>query len=221
MSFNKKLWTWLAAAALLASASLSDATAGVLIAATDGFQFGGSPTSAISTVTTSGATVGLRMVTPVPYPLNGIGPGPGFMYGGDPNSNTLRSVSYGGTLLSAIPTGVPSFCCNEQHALIGGTLYDAHYSEGIYTVDPVTGAVTSFNAQPSPVGIAAVGSDIWITNWDAGEVGTWDPVTNTFTAQFTTPGVAGALAWDPLNDILWVRVGSDGLVVPYTGRRTA
>ena len=60
-----------------------------------------------------------------------------------------------------------------------------------------------------------VGSTIWSTHWNARQVGTWDPATNTFTPVFTTPQLAGALAYDPGAGILWVgQLG--GMVVPYS-----
>ena len=32
---------------------------------------------------------------------------------------------------------------------------------------------------------------IWITHWGAHEVGIWDPTTNAFTPEFSTPSNAG------------------------------
>jgi len=59
-----------------------------------------------------------------------------------------------------------------------------------------------------------VGNTIWITQWSAQKVGTWDPSTNTFTMKFATPANAGGLAYDPVNGILWVGL-QGGSVVPY------
>ena len=56
--------------------------------------------------------------------------------------------------------------------------------------------------------------EIWITHWNARQVGTWDPATNTFTPRFTTPSRAGGLAWDERTQVLWVGM-QGGLVVPY------
>lgn len=55
---------------------------------------------------------------------------------------------------------------------------------------------------------------IWITKWGARQVGTWDPATNTFTLRFTTPDLAGGLAWDSGRKVLWVGLRG-GRVVPY------
>ncbi len=62
--------------------------------------------------------------------------------------------------------------------------------------------------------MAMVGSQQWITHWGAHQVGKWDPLSNVFTPVFNTPDAAGALAYDPTSDILWVgQLG--GMVVPY------
>jgi hypothetical protein len=55
---------------------------------------------------------------------------------------------------------------------------------------------------------------IWISKWNAQQVGTWDPATNTFTPRFTTPDLAGGLAWDSKSKVLWVGLVG-GRVVPY------
>jgi hypothetical protein len=58
------------------------------------------------------------------------------------------------------------------------------------------------------------GREIWISKWGPKQVGTWDPHTNTFTPRFTTPNLAGGLAWDGENKVLWVGMAG-GMVVPY------
>jgi hypothetical protein len=55
---------------------------------------------------------------------------------------------------------------------------------------------------------------IWVTRWAARQVGTWDPATNAFTPRFTTPDLAGGLAWDSGRKVLWVGLRG-GRVVPY------
>ncbi|MBV8774263.1 MAG: VPLPA-CTERM sorting domain-containing protein [Deltaproteobacteria bacterium] len=70
-------------------------------------------------------------------------------------------------------------------------------------------------AQPDVVGLADVGGTIWMTHWAAHQVGTWDPITNIFTPVFNTPDDAGALAFDPSSDLLWVgQLG--GQIIPYS-----
>ena len=74
--------------------------------------------------------------------------------------------------------------------------------------------------------MAFVGSELWISKWSGREVGTWNPITNTYVKKFDTDGVggvdgnAGGLAYDPFDDILWIGF-SGGLVVPWslTGTR--
>ena len=96
-----------------------------------------------------------------------------------------------------------------------GQLYHAHYADNIQQINPATGAVIQTFARSNVVGLALVGGTIWMTNWDARQVGTWDPATNVFAPIFTTPQLAGALAYDPDSGILWVgQLG--GQVVPYT-----
>ena len=74
--------------------------------------------------------------------------------------------------------------------------------------------------------MAHVNGEIWITKWDAREVGTWNPATNTYTKKFDTDadgvilGRAGGLAFDPFDNILWIGF-QGGIVAPYslTGTR--
>jgi hypothetical protein len=56
---------------------------------------------------------------------------------------------------------------------------------------------------------------LWITNWAAQQVGTWNPGTNIFTPVFSVPDLAGALAYDPDSNIMWVGQAG-GLVAPYS-----
>jgi hypothetical protein len=104
----------------------------------------------------------------------------------------------------------------------GELLYHPHWPLTIELVDPDSGAIVQTFAQTDVVGITFVddenGDDdtrqIWITKWGARQVGTWDPNTNTFTPRFMTPELAGGLAWDSRNRILWVGLFG-GQVVPY------
>src|SRR5205814_9334578 len=114
-----------------------------------------------------------------------------------------------------------NFCCNEDFAFDGATLYRVHYPDAIYKVDPATGAVLATYsagddpAFPSePVGITFIGDQIWVSRWTSREVGIWDPATNAFTAKFTVPNFAGGLAYDASSGVLWVgQLG--GCVEPY------
>ena len=189
--------------------------AGTLFIGTDTEEFNSVATSYLIKATVSGANFVSQTNIVLSYPLNGIGDGPGFLYSGDPSSNTLRTIDYNGNLLTSVSAGFPSTCCNEEMQFLGGNLYHAHYSDNIQQIDPTTGAVIQTFPQGDMVGLAVVGSTIWATKWSAEEVGTWDPATNIFTPVFSTPQFAGALAYDPDAGILWVgQLG--GQIVPYT-----
>ena len=209
-----KLLAMIGAVAGLCAAGGS-ASAATLFLGTDTEVFDNLPTNYLVAATVNGANYVSQNNIPLAFPLNGLGDGPGFLYAGDPNTNTLRTVSYSGNLLSSISAGFPSGCCNESMRDVGGKFYHAHWDTNIQQIDPGTGAVIQTFARPGVVGMALVGSTIWITDWEANEVGTWDPGTNTFTSEFTTPDHAGALAYDSASGIMWVGQ-LNGQVVPYT-----
>lgn len=190
------------------------ATAGTLFIGTDTEEFNGLSASYLFKATVSGPNFVSETAIPLDFALNGIGDGPGFLYAGDPNTNGFRTIDYNGNLLTSTTGGFPNSCCNEEMQFSGGKLYHAHWLDNIQQIDPVTGAVIATFNQPQVVGMAVVGSTIWITNWGDHQVGTWDPITNTFIPVFTTPDLAGALAFDPASNLLWVgQLG--GMVIPY------
>ena len=199
----------------LALTGLSNwASAGTLFIGTDTEEFDGLTTSYLFKAVVSGPNFVSETAIPLNFPLNGIGDGPGFLYAGDPSTNTLRTIDYNGNLLTSTAGGFPSTCCNEEMQFAGGKLYHAHYVDNIQQIDPVTGAVLATFDQLNVVGMALVGGTIWITHWSDQQVGIWDPVLNTFTPVFSTPAFAGALAYDPGSNLLWVgQLG--GLVLPY------
>jgi hypothetical protein len=203
---------WVAA---LGVASLAtSASAGTLFMGTDTEEFNGLSTSFLIVATTNGANFVSQFAIPLNYPLNGLGDGPGFLYAGDPESNTLRTIDYNGNLLTSVTAGFPNSCCNEEMQFDNGNLYHAHWGDNIQQIDPGNGAVIKTYDQGDVVGLALVGSTMWATHWGAHQVGTWDPSSNVFTPVFSTPDDAGALAYDPGAGILWVgQLG--GMVVPY------
>jgi hypothetical protein len=189
-------------------------SAGILFIGTDTEEFNGLSTSYLIKATVSGANFVSQQNISLNFALNGLGDGPGFLYAGDPLTNTLNTVDYNGNLLTSVAGGFPSTCCNEEMQFAGGNLYHAHYADNVQQIDPTTGAVIATFNQPDVVGLALVGGTIWMTHWGAQQVGTWNPATNTFTPVFNTPALAGALAFDPTADILWVgQLG--GLILPY------
>jgi hypothetical protein len=185
----------------------------------------------IALVLTNGPVAGASTVYNLAFPLNGITflSAEGELLTGQPEAvgstagPTLRTVtlSVPPQLKETILPGPKSFstaCCNEQmvHGP-DGVLYHAHYSDVIqsFELGPAkkSQVLQSF-PQSDVVGMASDGVNIWISKWTERQVGTWDPATNTFTAVFSTPNDAGALAWDTQNGVLWV--GMDGgWVIPY------
>ena len=203
-------------AALLGLALTSTtALAGTLFIGTDNEEFTNTGTSFLVKATVSGPSFVSQINIPLNFNLNGLGDGPGFLYAGEPDANTLRTIDYNGNLLTSVTGGFANFCCNEEMQFSGGKLYHAHWSDNIQQINPATGAVIQTFSVPQVVGMALVGSQLWITNWQNRQVGTWDPNTNIFTPVFTVPDLAGALAYDPDSNILWVGQAG-GLVAPYS-----
>ena len=196
----------------------------VLFAGTDQNTLSGNPLpDQLGRSTINGTTVTGSSILSVPYHINGMAQGGNFLYAGDPNSNTLQRIDFNGNALSSVTAGFPNTCCNEDMAFdaANSVLWHANNSETtppsggeIDKLDPTTGAVITAYPLPDVGGMTFVGNTIWITQWSAQEVGTWDPSTNTFTMKFATPANAGGLAYDPVNGILWVGL-QGGSVVPY------
>jgi PEP-CTERM motif len=198
----------------LVLAGTTTVSAGTLFIGTDTEEFNGLGQSYLMKVVVNGANFVSQTNILLDFPLNGLGDGPGFLYSGDPLTNTLRTIDYNGNLLSSVTGGFPNFCCNEEMQFANGKLYHAHFADNIQQIDPITGAVIQTFNQPNVVGLALVGTTIWSTDWSNKQVGTWNPLTNTFTPVFSTPDLAGALAYDADAGILWVgQLG--GQVVPY------
>ena len=214
----RDLRAYLAVAILLAGCLMAatPAVAATLYIGTDTEEFEGLPNSFLLIATVNGPNLVSETMLTLGFPLNGIGDGPGFLYAGDPNTNTLRYVdpTTGLQVLPSVTAGFANFCCNEEMQVYNNTLYRDHWSDNIQAIDPATGAVLQTYAQPQVVGLAQVGAALWITHWSEQQVGTWVPATNTFVPVFTTPQLAGALAYDPSAQILWVgQLG--GMVIPY------
>jgi len=190
---------------------------GILFAATDTEEFAGLETDRLGKFTTVGATMTGGFIIPTDYPINGMADGGGFLFTGDPLSNFIRKIDYDGNLLDTDPGGFVAVCCSEDMAFdpAANVLYHAHWPNQIEALNPVTFAVLDIFPQTEPVGMAHVGGDIWITHWGQQQVGIWDPGTNIFTPVFGTPDLAGGLAYDPFDDILWVGLRG-GLVLPYS-----
>ena len=168
--------------------------------------------------TVNGANAGGVTVYSTSFHINGLTDvsGQNYLYAGDPFSNLINTVSYTGQLLASTPiTGMATGCCNEDMIWTGTQLYHAQYGNGIQLIDLNTGTILSTQSQPDVVGMAYANGQIWITLWASREVGIWDPTTNIFTPEFSTPSNAGGLAFDPTSNLMWVGLAG-GTVVPYT-----
>ena len=89
--------------------SLSNwASAGTLFIGTDTSVFNGLSTSYLFKATVSGPNFVSEAAIPLNFPLNGIGDGPGFLYAGDPTTNTLRTIDYNGNLITSVTGGFPN-----------------------------------------------------------------------------------------------------------------
>jgi Bacterial Ig-like domain (group 3) len=230
LGINKMATAYALVASLTAPAVAATVTSNafnvdaVLFAGTDQNTLSGNPLpDQMGRFTINGTTVTGNSILSVPYHINGMAQGGNFLYAGDPNSNTLQRIDFNGNALSSVTAGFPNTCCNEDMAFdaAGNVLWHANNSETtppsggeIDKLDPTTGAVITAYPLSDVAGMTFVGNTIWITQWSAREVGTWDPGTNTFTMKFATPANAGGLAYDPVNGILWVGL-QGGSVVPY------
>ena len=215
----------ISAISLLLGALSTPVVAGTLFIGSDTEDFANTLPDHLLKADVTGAVFNSLTTINLDYHLNGLGDAPGnILYAGEPGNNHLKTIDYNGNLLTSINApGIPnSGCCNEELQLVGGTLYHAHYLDEIEALNPITGVGLATYPQADVVGLALVGGSIWISKWGGRSVGTWDPLTNTYTEMFSTdtagrnPGQdTGALAYDPSNSILWIGFAG-GDVVPYT-----
>ena len=191
------------------------ASAGTLFIGTDENSFNGVTPDQLGVATVNGANLVSVTNNPTAFDINGLTDvsGQNFLYAGDPFSNAINTVSYTGALIASTPiTGMATNCCNEDMIWTGTQLYHAQFGNGIQLIDLTTGTILSTQSQPDVVGMAFANGQIWITHWGARRRHL-DPVTNTFTFEFSTPTAAGGLAYDPTDGIMWVGLGG-GTVVP-------
>jgi PEP-CTERM motif len=221
MSSTRGLRTLAPALAIVLAASVSQA--GTLFIGADTEDFAQTLPDRLGVADVSASVLNSLNIIPLDFFLNGLADAGGYLLAGTPSANTLNSVAFDGTLLGSIAApGIPnSGCCNEEMLFVpnagGGadTVYHAHFNDAIRQIDPATGMQLDIFPQSDVVGMALVGTDIWISKWSAQQVGIWDPVTNMFTPKFNVPSNAGGLAYDPINSIMWVgRQG--GWVEPYS-----
>jgi PEP-CTERM motif-containing protein len=189
---------------------------GILFIARDTEEFSSLGADAIARYLTTGSTATLDVMINTPYYVNGMADQGTFLFAGDALSSNFLKIDYDGNLLDSDVGGFPSGCCNEDMAYdpVTNVLYHAHYATNIQALNPTDGSVITTYNQTDVVGMAHVGTTIWISKWNGRSVGTWDPVTNTYTAVFSTPTNAGGLAYDPFSGVLWVGA-QGGTVTPY------
>jgi len=186
---------------------------GILYAGTDEEDFAGDPEDRLAVTPVVGGVPGTTVtVTPENF-LNGLAPtGTGTLFSGSPFLADHNEIDVTGLTLNSEVGPLPvSFCCNEDLAFDGTHVWRAHFDAGsgpsgtLFKYLPDGTLVDSF-AQTDVVGATYVwpADQLWISKWGAQQVGTFDPGTNTFTPVFTTPDLAGGLAYDIERGILWV-----------------
>src|SRR5258705_2232391 len=124
------------AVGLISAATPSAAS--TLYIGTDTEEFNGLPGSFLMTATVNGPNFVSETLLPLSFALNGIGDGPGFLYAGAPESNTLRYVdpTTGTEVAPAVAAGFSATCCNEELQIFNGTLYHAHWNDNIQAINP-------------------------------------------------------------------------------------
>jgi hypothetical protein len=193
---------------------------GKLYVGSDHAQFNSLPGGYVIAITV-GANVNSFTGIGTTAQVNGLGdPLTGILYAGEPDNNNFYHLNpSNGAVLTSGTGGMPNFCCNEDYAFNGTALYHVHWDSTfseVMQLDPNTGAVLASNTLSfGAVGITFVGgSHLWITDWAGQTVGRYDFATNTYTPVFSTPNLAGGLAFDDISKVLWVGQGG-GAVLPY------
>lgn len=226
---------------LLLTTAPQSAQAGTLFAAADTEDFaqvntclviGQACPDRIAVVTTTGPTVDSVVIITTDYMVNGMADAGGQLLTGTPQKPWLRRVQFDGTLISSLTAPALNFggnCCNEEMLfvpqLVGDPkVYHAKFGSfgGIREIDPVTGVLVQHFPQSDLVGMALVNGEIWVTRWSNKQILIWDPLSDAYTLQFDldvlglgTLGNAGALAWDPVDQILWLGT-SGGRITPFS-----
>lgn len=197
---------WALATGLLLSGSVC-AHAGTLLAASNYEEFRSLASDRFYVANTDGPSILDSHIVNTSFPVGALAEiaGPNVLVG-SPLNRVLRTIDLDGNVIDSIVSDLPVNCCNADFAVdpADNSLWRARYSRGIYELDAATGDIISFSEIADVVGMTFVGSDIWITRWSTGQVGTWDPSTNLFSEVFTLPTRVGGLAYDPESGTLWV-----------------
>ncbi len=189
------------------SVHATDEPGGLLVAGTDNEEFSGQDQDHIARIDVSGPNVLGSTLVDTEVDVNGLeSTGHGTLFAGDPETSAQNVIGLDGSLIESTTGPFPAACCNEDIAFDGTHLWRSHWSDTLFEYLPDGSLVNSY-AQSDVVGATFVADTLWITKWSAAQVGTFDPTTNTFTSMFTTSTVAGGLAYDSANNILWVGRG--------------
>lgn len=168
-------------------------------------------------VQTNGATAGTVQVINTSYPLSGVAGAGTFLFTEDTDTQTINKISPTGALISSLTGNFPAGrCCGESLFFDGTVLWRVNYAGEVDKLDPTTANVITSYPQSGKVGITSVNGTLWLSDWDTGDIGTWNPATNTFTPVFNTDNSPAGLAFDAGANILWIGNGASESVVPYS-----
>ena len=186
---------------------------GTVFAATDEEEFQGEPLpDRLARMETLGPFVQSTTIETADRYVNGMeSNGAGNLFTGNVFTNELNVLTPTGALISSVATPMPvGECCNEDIAFDGANLWRAKWPSGPLNVFTPAGALVTSYVQSDVVGATFVGPTLWLSKWSAQQVGTFNPGTNSFTPVFSTASLAGGLAYDSSNNLLWVgRQGGD------------
>jgi len=180
--------------------------AGILFIGSDVGEFSASLDDKIGKYTTSAGTITGGGNVTVSYFVNGMTVVGGDLLTGTVESHDLRTVDLNLAVQSIITADIPDLDpFKEDVAVDGVNVWHAHFDSPsigqIRQLDPNNlggAALNVFNLPFSVVGATIAEGNIWITDWAAQQVGTWDPGMNTFTAVVSTsPNNAGGLSVVP------------------------
>lgn len=238
MKRSKKLFgsKTLSMATILFVAGTTLGHAGTLYVATDNEDFqggiscttpgGGPGIDRLAVVTTNGPVVISTDVICTTFLINGMADADGKLLAGTPSMNNMNYVEFDGSLISSVAApGIPdSNCCNEEMLFVpqaggGEKVYHGHYPDVIREIDPVTGVQIGASFPLSQiVGMALINDEIWVTQWGLQHVAIWDPSGPSLTVQAQFEGklveAYGALAWDPVEEVLWMG-STGGWITPF------
>jgi glutamine cyclotransferase len=177
---------------------------------------------------------GVGVILSVPYHINGMAQTGKFLYAGDPNTNTLRSIDFNGNPVStvfsgnvsSVAAGFPAACCNEDMAFDGNVLWHAHFNTEIEKLDPATGALmattlsitntvangtTAVFTVPNTVNLIA-GQNITVTGCTTAGLNATYTITSVTSTTVTVPSAVNVTEAEPAAAQLMSAYGQPGVV---------